>query len=233
MISCSNETNYQDERSSNLIKPNFTSIQIRYDCKLNKDKSLNNLEALIPSLVTQIQAASPSANLEFLFNQANNIERFSILYSDNEMNADGESFTSLVIDQGISKISSCNSTDEKMLSANIYIDKISGDDRRTNERLRRGKLRIEARIDKHGYYQDVAQSELNSFISSCALSGRRVVLVITGKGSLSKGGGVLRKNLPDWLNQPSCRPYILAFCAARPEHGGGGAFYILLRRSNN
>ena len=122
MISCSNETNYQDERSSNLIKPNFTSIQIRYDCKLNKDKSLNNLEALIPSLVTQIQAASPSANLEFLFNQANNIERFSILYSDNEMNADGESFTSLVIDQGISKISSCNSTDEKMLSANIYID---------------------------------------------------------------------------------------------------------------
>ena len=97
MISCSNETNYQDERSSNLIKPNFTSIQIRYDCKLNKDKSLNNLEALIPSLVTQIQAASPSANLEFLFNQANNIERFSILYSDNEMNADGESFTSLVI----------------------------------------------------------------------------------------------------------------------------------------
>lgn len=122
MISCSNETNYQDERSSNLIKPNFTSIQIRYDCKLNKDKSLNNLEALIPSLVTQIQAASPSTNLEFLFNQANNIERFSILYSDNEMNADGESFTSLVIDQGISKISSCNSTDEKMLSANIYID---------------------------------------------------------------------------------------------------------------
>ncbi len=119
------------------------------------------------------------------------------------------------------------------LQPKLYIDKFSGVDRRTMERLRRGKLSIEARLDLHGYYQDVAQSELNSFISSCALSGRRVVLVITGKGSLSKGGGVLRKNLPDWLNQPSCRPYILAFCAARPEHGGGGAFYILLRRSNN
>ena len=114
----------------------------------------------------------------------------------------------------------------------LQIDKFAGVDRRTVERLRRGKLPIEARLDLHGYYQDVAQSELNSFISSCALSGRRTVLVITGKGSLNHGGGGLRRNLPDWLNQSSCRPHILAFCAARPEHGGGGAFYVLLRRSN-
>ena len=114
----------------------------------------------------------------------------------------------------------------------LHVDKFAGVDRRTVERLRRGKLPIEARLDLHGYYQDIAQSELNAFINRCALSGRRTVLVITGKGSLSKGGGVLRRNLPDWLNHPSCRPYILAFCEARPEHGGAGAFYILLRRSN-
>ncbi|NNE82945.1 MAG: hypothetical protein HKN28_03145, partial [Alphaproteobacteria bacterium] len=56
------------------------------------------------------------------------------------------------------------------------------------------------------------------------------VLVITGKGSVREGGGILRRRLPDWLNQSICRPHVLAFATARPEHGGSGAFYVLLRR---
>ena len=103
-------------------------------------------------------------------------------------------------------------------------------DKRTVERMRRGKLPIDARLDLHGSYQDVAQADLNAFISSCAATGCRTVLVITGKGAVSEGGGVLRRRLPDWLNQPVCRPHVLAFATARPEHGGSGAFYVLLRR---
>lgn len=112
------------------------------------------------------------------------------------------------------------------LSADAY----AGVDRRTMERMRRGKLPIDARLDLHGSYQDAAQADLNAFISSCAATGCRVVLVITGKGSVREGGGVLRRRLPDWLNQSACRSHVLAFATARPEHGGGGAFYVLLRR---
>ncbi|NKB49288.1 MAG: hypothetical protein GKS02_07975 [Alphaproteobacteria bacterium] len=112
----------------------------------------------------------------------------------------------------------------------LSADGFAGVDKRTVERMRRGKLPIDARLDLHGSYQDAAQAELNAFISSCAATGCRTVLVITGKGSVSEGGGVLRRRLPDWLNQPSCRPHVLAFAGARPEHGGGGAFYVLLRR---
>jgi DNA-nicking Smr family endonuclease len=114
--------------------------------------------------------------------------------------------------------------------APLSADGFAGVDRRTVERMRRGKLPIDARLDLHGSYQDAAQSDLNAFISSCAATGCRTVLVITGKGSVREGGGVLRRRLPDWLNQPACRPHVLAFAAARPEHGGGGAFYVLLRR---
>jgi DNA-nicking Smr family endonuclease len=96
--------------------------------------------------------------------------------------------------------------------------------------MRRGKLPIDARLDLHGRYQDAAQAELNAFISSCAATGCRTVLVITGKGSVREGGGILRRRLPDWLNQSACRPHVLAFATARPEHGGSGAFYVLLRR---
>ncbi|NNE82386.1 MAG: DNA mismatch repair protein MutS [Alphaproteobacteria bacterium] len=114
--------------------------------------------------------------------------------------------------------------------APLSADGFAGVDRRTIERMRRGKLPIDARLDLHGSYQDAAQAELNAFISSCAATGCRTVLVITGKGPVSEGGGVLRRRLPDWLNLPACRPHVLAFAAARPEHGGGGAFYVLLRR---
>ncbi|MDH3739223.1 MAG: Smr/MutS family protein [Alphaproteobacteria bacterium] len=112
----------------------------------------------------------------------------------------------------------------------LSADGFAGVDKRTVERMRRGKLPIEARLDLHGSYQDAAQADLNAFISSCAATGCRTVLVITGKGAVSEGGGVLRRRLPDWLNQPACRPHVLAFATARPEHGGSGAFYVLLRR---
>ena len=112
----------------------------------------------------------------------------------------------------------------------LSADRFAGVDKRTVERMRRGKLPIDARLDLHGSYQDAAQADLNAFISSCAATGCRVVLVITGKGSIGEGGGVLRRRLPDWLNQPACRPHVLAFATARPEHGGSGAFYVLLRR---
>ena len=67
------------------------------------------------------------------------------------------------------------------------------------------------------------------------------MLVITGKGSRSRGAGaplsfgegamgVLREALPGWINRPALRPLVLAFCAARPKHGGDGAFYVLLKR---
>lgn len=115
----------------------------------------------------------------------------------------------------------------------LSADTFAGVDRRTVERMRRGKLPIDARLDLHGSYQDAAQAELNAFISSCAASGCRMVLVITGKGSVREGGGVLRRRLPDWLNQPACRPHVLAFAGARPEHGGAGAFYVLLRRQRD
>jgi len=112
----------------------------------------------------------------------------------------------------------------------LSADAFAGVDRRTVERMRRGKMPIDARLDLHGSYQDAAQADLNAFISSCAATGCRTVLVITGKGSVREGGGVLRRRLPDWLNQPNCRPHVLAFSTARPEHGGAGAFYVLLRR---
>jgi DNA-nicking Smr family endonuclease len=118
-----------------------------------------------------------------------------------------------------------------------------GLDKASSERLKRGQYPIEARIDLHGMTQDDAHRMLGDFIARSARAGLRCVLVITGKGlrrlddehpsgADSRRGeiGILRNAAPRWLNEAPIRARILAFTAAQPRHGGGGALYVLLRR---
>lgn len=106
----------------------------------------------------------------------------------------------------------------------------SGLDRRSAERLRRGKLPVEARIDLHGLDQTRAEAALEDFLGSAQAQGRRCVLVVTGKGLSRPDGGVLRQAVPRWLNKPPNRQRVLSFSYAQPRDGGMGALYILLRR---
>ena len=106
----------------------------------------------------------------------------------------------------------------------------AGVDARAVARLRRGQMRPEARLDLHGHTLEQAHRALAGFIGRAAEDGRRCVLVITGKGDIGRTGGTIRSEFPRWLNQPRLRPRILAFAEARPRDGGGGAFYVLLRK---
>ena len=106
----------------------------------------------------------------------------------------------------------------------------AGLDRRSAERLRKGQVPIEAVLDLHGMTQERAHRALERFLTSAALSGTRCVLVVTGKGRSKEEGGVLKREVPRWLNEPGLRGLVLAIATARPNHGGGGALYVLLKR---
>lgn len=112
--------------------------------------------------------------------------------------------------------------------AELTSGQAAGLDRRRMERLKRGQLPIDAVVDLHGMTQAAAHRRIEHVVADSAAAGLRCLLVITGKGA--QGGGILRQRLADWLNLPATRPHVLAFVEARPEHGGGGAFYVLLRR---
>lgn len=100
-----------------------------------------------------------------------------------------------------------------------------GVDRRTADRFKRGKLAIDGRLDLHGMSREAAQTALFGFIATSHATGKRCVVVVTGKGR-----GILREAVPHWLNLPALRDKILAVDTARPEHGGTGALYVLLKR---
>jgi DNA-nicking Smr family endonuclease len=110
-----------------------------------------------------------------------------------------------------------------------------GVDTRTVERLRRGRLAIEATIDLHGMTQAEAHAALDGFLAAAQARGQRCLLIITGKGTLREDigmprHGVLRQQVPRWLNQRPNRDRVLAFAGAQQRHGGAGALYVLLKR---
>lgn len=106
-----------------------------------------------------------------------------------------------------------------------------GLDKSTAKRLRRGKVKIEARLDLHGMTQNEARPALADFLDRAWYSGKREVLVITGKGTRADGRiGVLREAVPRWLNDGENRNRITAFTHAAAKDGGEGALYIRIKK---
>ena len=119
--------------------------------------------------------------------------------------------------------------DRLLVAPAVIVPSGGGIDRKTEGKVRKGEIRIEARLDLHGLNIDAAREALMHFIKASYASGSRCVLVITGKGRAS-GTGTIRREFPLWLENTSIRAYILSTAPAQPKDGGSGAFYIYLRK---
>ena len=113
----------------------------------------------------------------------------------------------------------------------------SGVNGATQERMRRGLLEPDARIDLHGMTQQAAHRTLFTWLAAAHSRGYRLVLVITGKGKrredtgpIPQRMGALRHQVPHWLHLPPLGPAVLQVSEAHLKHGGGGAYYVYLRR---
>lgn len=112
-------------------------------------------------------------------------------------------------------------------------------DRRRLARLARGVATPEARIDLHGMTLAEAGPALTRFLLRAQAEGHGLVLVITGKGRPPAGAdadpvperpGLLRRQLPLWLQTPPLAAAVTGIAEAHRRHGGTGAFYVSLRR---
>jgi DNA-nicking Smr family endonuclease len=112
-------------------------------------------------------------------------------------------------------------------------------DRRTEQKLKRGRMEIDATLDLHGLKQQAAHFRLMHFIARAFDDGHKAVLVITGKGAPrgeeagimpSERRGVLRVQVPLWLEQAPLCDYVRGIKSAGPRHGGAGALYVLIKR---
>ena len=125
---------------------------------------------------------------------------------------------------------------------------LSNFDHKAARKIRSGRTAIDARLDLHGLRQHEAHDALRRFLNSAQAQGRRVVLVITGKGTHDfrrhadndftdfgalRETGVLKRLVPQWLAEPELRAIVVSYQTASPNHGGEGAIYIRLRASRS
>lgn len=110
-------------------------------------------------------------------------------------------------------------------------------DRRTHRAMLRGRAAPEARLDLHGRTLAQAHPALIRFVERAHADGRRLLLVITGKGGPDTSGeviprprGLLRRQVPAWLAQPPLAGLVQQITPAHRRHGGEGAYYVYLRR---
>ena len=120
---------------------------------------------------------------------------------------------------------------ERLAGATVQMD------HKSYAKMKRGKLKPEATLDLHGMTLAEAHPELIAFVLASHALGRRLVLVITGKGKDRDDGGpiptrlgVLRHQVPRWLALPPLAPVVLQVTPAHLRHGGHGAYYVYLRR---
>ncbi len=112
----------------------------------------------------------------------------------------------------------------------------SGLDGRTSERLRRGAIEPDARLDLHGMTQTAAHRALLLFLRDAQRSGVKLALVVTGKGApasdevfeMERSRGVLKEMVPRWLKEPAFAGMLAGTRTAHRRHGGVGALYLYL-----
>lgn len=122
--------------------------------------------------------------------------------------------------------------------------KATGLDGRTAERLSRGQLAPEAKLDLHGLTEDAAHRALITFLRGAHARGVRLALVVTGKGGAGvrddapfdleldgRKRGVLKRMTPRWLAEPELARFVADARTAHVRHGGAGALYIYLRKN--
>ncbi|MGB3407762.1 MAG: Smr/MutS family protein [Jannaschia sp.] len=111
-------------------------------------------------------------------------------------------------------------------------------DAKAHKRMKSGKLRPEGKLDLHGMTLAQAQPALVRFVMSAHGDGKRLVLIVTGKGKSKPSDtvmpnrlGVLKHQVPMWLSMSPLSAVVLQVTESHRTHGGSGAYYVYLRKS--
>ncbi|MCZ2722481.1 DNA endonuclease SmrA [Marinomonas sp. 15G1-11] len=97
------------------------------------------------------------------------------------------------------------------------------------KRLRQGKYGIESRLDLHRRTVEQARQQVYQFVQDCMNNDIRVAIIVHGRGDRTPDSeATLKSYLNKWLRDLDD---VLAFHSAQKYHGGGGAVYVLFKKS--
>ena len=105
-------------------------------------------------------------------------------------------------------------------------------------RIKNGKIIIEGTLDLHGLSLKEAESMLRLYVGDGLRQKKRLLLIITGKGSNSKPNIhgktlTIKSELKNWLSDSFYSDKVQYISKALDRHGGEGAYYFFLKKSKN
>ena len=105
--------------------------------------------------------------------------------------------------------------------------------------LRTGKVTPDRLVDLHGCTLSQAHARALSALEGAVAAGERLIVVVTGRAPAPDRTridrplrGIIRASIGDWLRASPMAGRIAAIRPAHARHGGAGALYIILRRSD-
>ena len=96
------------------------------------------------------------------------------------------------------------------------------------KRLRQGKYLIDASVDLHRLNVEQARVAVFQLIRECVAHDIRCAVISHGRGEHRDPPALLKSCVNHWLKEMD---EVLAFHSAQRQHGGVGASYVLLRKS--
>ena len=121
-----------------------------------------------------------------------------------------------------------NNTGPRVSTEEYLSYKSAGIQTKIFAKLKKGQYRPLATIDLHGKTKQESSIAIHNFIARCQNDSIKYALVIHGKGH--NNGAILKNHITNLLTNNA---EVLAFCSAKPEDGGTGAVYMILKRKNN
>tara|TARA_B100001063_G_scaffold186309_1_gene176231 strand:- start:342 stop:803 length:462 start_codon:yes stop_codon:yes gene_type:complete len=98
------------------------------------------------------------------------------------------------------------------------------------ELINKGKVKPEGILDLHGYKLKDAKITLQKYIVNAYEEKVRTILIITGKGQNSTG--ILKKEVPLWLNDKMFTSLLVNYKIAPKNLGGEGALLVRIKNKN-
>ncbi len=100
-------------------------------------------------------------------------------------------------------------------------------DSKIKKQLKSNKINFDAIIDLHGKTEIQAYEIIKNFIKNCYLNNFKSIMIVTGKGSNSKGK--LKLKTPLWLKSEVLSKYVVGFETMPHNKGGEGALFVQLK----
>ena len=196
---------------------------MKKETRINKE----NNQAIWEEFVSKNRIKKKFSSSSINFKNINNSEHFTV----EELNSNPKKY---IIPNSFEKNNYVDKTITSFIPPKTDIDI----EKNKLRRIKNGKVTIDGTLDLHGFSLKEAEDRLKLYVGDSVRLRKRFLLIITGKGINSKPNIhgktlTIKSEIKNWLLDSFYDDKVQYISKAIDRHGGEGAYYFFLKKSQN